>query len=64
MAYESIYKILWQTVYNLEEEQILNGVGMTVSGKRTSKEDEIEVLKDIGLKIDSTKDWNKSTAND
>ena len=49
--YEVIYKQLNQLVWNLEDEQIRTGVGMSMASKN-SEEDTLKILRVIGTKID------------
>lgn len=55
--YELIYQRLWNIVYGLESEQVLKGVGMTISGEISSESDG-ETFGNISKKIDS-KNINK-----
>jgi hypothetical protein len=49
--YEIMYKALNRIVYDLEAEQIREGVGMSAPTK-TTKEDTLAILKDVAMKID------------
>jgi hypothetical protein len=50
--YEVMYETLKQIVYDLEEEQISKGVGMSGSS-RVTKDDTLAMLRNITMKIDS-----------
>jgi len=55
--YEKVYEQLRKITYDLESEQIKQGVGMTISGKYT-EEDKIETRRDVFKKIKSGSERN------
>lgn len=55
--YEKVYDQLHKITYDLESEQIKQGVGMTISGKYTEK-DKIEIRRDVHKKIKSGSERN------
>lgn len=56
--YEIIYNKLWNITYDLEAEQIDKGVGMTISGKKITKKDEVVVHTEVMRKIKSGSERN------
>jgi len=56
--YERVYSQLWQITYDLEADQIKNGVGMTRNGPKITKKDRIAIYRDIGKKIKSNSEKN------
>jgi len=55
--YELAYQELYEVVYDLENEQIKQGTGMTAAGTIMTQNEEKQILKDVHKKIDSTKSW-------
>gem|GEM_PF-5941226 len=56
--YERVYEELWKITYDLESEQIIKGIGMTIKGPKITEADKIETHRDILKKIKSGSEKN------